>query len=315
MDSLIVTLTANPAVDLNFTADRLAFDNRAYVLARSEAAGGRGINASCVLHALGAHTLAIATCGGAAGDRFEEFLRDCGFPVELVRIQSEIRTNYSITDRQGLAVKLDEKGPQMDGEEVALLERAVLDKLADASWLLLCGSLPPSVPQTFYRRLIEEARNAGVMTLLDADGTPLLEGLEAHPSLAAPNQVEAERLLNRALVLRRHFHEAALQIQAIGAESVILSVGSRGVVTAHEGRVTEVIPPRTDALCPIGAGDALNAAFVWAIENGKDFIDAVRWGVAAGTASANLPGLGFAKLEQVEQVYEEIEIKPVTVAA
>lgn len=310
---MIITLTANPAVDLNFTADRLAFDNRAYVEARSQAAGGRGINASCVLHSLGAETLAIAPCGGATGERFEEFLQDYGFAVELVRIQSEIRTNYSITDRQGLAVKLDEKGPQMDAGEVALLEMAVLNRLPDASWLLLCGSLPPSVPRTFYRRLIEEARAAGVRTLLDADGQPLLEGLEAHPSVVAPNQVEAERLLRRALVLRRHFHEAALQIQAIGAESVILSLGSRGVVTAHNGSVTEVVPPRTDALCPIGAGDALNAAFVWAIENGKEYLDAIRWGVAAGTASASLPGLGFAGLEQIERVYEETEIRPVKV--
>ncbi len=309
MKFLIVTLTANPAIDLNFAADRLAFDNRAYLLARSEAPGGRGVNASCVLDSFGVPTLAIALSGGPAGRRFEKFLRGYGFGVHLVRIRGEIRTNYSITDRQGLTVKLDERGPTLTAKEVQHLEQAVLDHLPGASWLLLCGSLPPGVPSDFYRRLIDQARAQGVQTLLDTDGRPLQEGLEAHPSVVAPNQVEAERLLNRALVTRSQFHQAAERIRAMGAESVILSLGSRGVVAARGSRIIEVIPPRVDAVCPIGAGDALNAAFVWAISQGKDFLEALRWGVAAGTASARLPGLGFATLDQSRELLAEVEVR------
>ena len=312
MGRLIVTFTANPAVDLNFSADRLAFDDRAYLVARTEGAGGRGVNAARVLHSLGAKTLAVCSSGGAAGQKFEGFLNSFGFEVELVRIQNDIRTNYAITDRQGLTVKLDEQGPTLDAREVAALEQAVLTNLSRAEWLLLCGSLPPGMPRDFYRRLIEKARAAGVRTLLDADGGPLQEGIEAHPTVVAPNQLEAERLLNRALVLRGHFHDAALRMQQMGAESVILSLGSRGVVAAHDGRIVEVIPPRIDSVCPIGSGDALNAAFVWAFSEGNDFIDSVRWGVAAGTASARLPGLSFADLDQMREIYSEVEVRPVS---
>ena len=73
----------------------------------------------------------------------------------------------------------------------------------------------------------------------------------------------------------------------------------------------EVIPPRVDAVCPIGAGDAMAAAFLWAISNKNDFSDAVRWAVAAGTASAKLPGLAFANLEQTKEVYKRVEIRSV----
>ena len=62
-------------------------------------------------------------------------------------------------------------------------------------------------------------------------------------------------------------------------------------------------------MCPIGSGDALNAAFVWALEQSGDFADAVRWAVAAGTASAKLPGLNFASLEQAREVYQHVELK------
>ncbi len=312
MRNLIVTVTANPAIDLNFTADRLAFDDRAYLLARSEAAGGRGIKASLLLHSLGAPTLAIATCGGPAGERFEGFLRFHGFPVELVRIRRAIRTNYSITDRQGLTVKLDERGPELEPDEVRRLEETVLRALPKAAWLLICGSLPPGVPSDFYRRIIEQARAAKVSTLLDADRGPLQEGLEAGPTLVAPNLMEAERLLNRALVTRSHFYDAVRRIQELGAESVILSLGSRGVVAAYGSAVFEVIPPTVDAICSIGAGDALNAAFVWSVSQGKDFAEALRWGVAAGTASARLPGLDLANRAQIEEILAGVEVREVT---
>ena len=64
----------------------------------------------------------------------------------------------------------------------------------------------------------------------------------------------------------------------MGAQSVVLSLGARGVLAADsDGHVLEVVPPRVDALCPIGAGDALAAAFVWALDEGRDFAEAVRW--------------------------------------
>jgi fructose-1-phosphate kinase PfkB-like protein len=74
--------------------------------------------------------------------------------------------------------------------------------------------------------------------------------------------------------------------------------------------IVEAVPPRIDALCPIGAGDALAAAFTWAMQRGLGFTDAVRWGVATGTASARLPGMRFATLEQATEVYRHVELRP-----
>ena len=159
---------------------------------------------------------------------------------------------------------------------------------------MLCGSLPPGVPSNFYARLIDMARRKKVKTLLDTDGEALREGIEAAPTVVSPNQHEAERLLNRALVTRNHFLDAVARIRAMGPEIVVLSLGSRGAMGAFEGAMIEALPPRVDVLCPIGAGDALAAAFAWSMERNGDFTDALRWGVAAGTASATLPGLRLA---------------------
>ncbi|MEO7648934.1 MAG: 1-phosphofructokinase family hexose kinase [Bryobacteraceae bacterium] len=312
MGFLILTLTVNPAIDHTVTADRLVFEDRAYITSTSESAGGRGINASCVIHSFGVETVAIVTSGGPAGVRLERFLSGCGFSVEAVPIREEIRTNLTITDKQGLTVKLNELGPHMDKEELGRLEQAVLAKLDRAEWLMLCGSLPPGAPANYYARLIEAARKKKVKTLLDTDGDALLEGIEAKPSAVHANQGEAERLLSTALLTRAHFLNAARRLRAMGAGAVILSLGSRGAVGVDGKRAFEAQPPAIDAVCPIGAGDAMAAAFVWAMVTKKGFVEALRWGVAAGTASARLPGLRFASLAETAEIRERVEVREVT---
>ena len=73
----------------------------------------------------------------------------------------------------------------------------------------------------------------------------------------------------------------------------------------------EALPPRIDAVCPIGAGDALTAGYVWAMARKSNPADALRWGVSAGTASARLPGMNFATLEQTQEIYRQVEIRRV----
>ena len=308
---MIVTLTVNPAIDRTIVVDRLAFEDRAYILSSKDTPGGRGINSASVIHSFGGKTLAVLPAGGATGPRFEDFLKSCGFPVEIVHIKNDVRTNLTIMDRHGLTIKLNEPGPALDKAEINKLNKAVRERLDGVNWLMLCGSLPPGVPDNFYANLIQFARKKKVRTLLDTDGEALRLGLEAGPTVAKPNQPEAERLLNTALLTRTHYLAAAEQILRLGAESVILSLGSRGVVGLFQNHMVEVVPPQIDVVSPIGAGDALSAAFLWAMETKNDYQEGLRWGVAAGTASAALPGMKFASLAEARKMYHEVEIRKV----
>jgi 1-phosphofructokinase family hexose kinase len=306
---LIVTLTINPAIDRILSVDRLAFEDRSYVNSKSESAGGRGINASAVLHSFGAETTAVFPSGGASGKRLESLLSDCGFLIAVVAIHNPIRTNLTVTDKHGLTVNLNETGPAFTKAEVTRVERVVKERLEHATWLMVCGSLPPGVPSSFYARLITMAREHKVKTLLHADGQALREGIEAKPTVVTPNQQEAERLLGRTLLTRTHGLEAAELIRRMGPEMVVLSLGSRGAIGAFADGLVEAIPPRVDAVCPIGAGDALSAAYIWSMTRKANPAEALRWGVAAGTASSRLPGMGFASLEQTREIYRQVEVR------
>jgi len=127
-----------------------------------------------------------------------------------------------------------------------------------------------------------------------------------------PNQPEAERLLGRALLTRGQFLEALARMHAMGPESVILSLGSRGALASGPEGVFEALPPRIDPLCPIGAGDAMAAAFTWSLDKKKSFADSLRWGIAAGTAKTALPGIKFPTLEQARAVYKQTEVRAIS---
>ncbi|MFM2126372.1 MAG: hypothetical protein RL328_2823 [Acidobacteriota bacterium] len=308
---MILTLTINPAIDRTMMVDKLVFEDRGYILSRSEAAGGRGINASHVIHTFGGKTLALLTSGGEVGLKMEHLLASFGFSYEVVRVKAEGRVNLTVSDQQGLTAKLNERGAPLQESEVEAVRELVEARLKKASWLMLCGSLQPGVPDDFYAKLIRVAQDSGVRTLLDTDGEALLRALETKPTVITPNQPEAERLLGRAILTRTQSLEALQRIHSMGPETVILSLGSRGAMGIGPEGTFEILPPRVDALCPIGAGDALAAAFLWALEKKKSFPDALRWAVATGTATAILPGTSFPTLEQTKEIYKKVEVRPV----
>jgi len=279
-------------------------------LSRGEDAGGRGVNASQVIHAFGGKTLALLTSGGEIGKRMEHFLGNMGFPFEVVRVHAEGRANLTISDKQGLTIKLNEIGAPLDEKEVGAVRDLVEARLKKATWLMLCGSTQPGVPPEFYSEIIALAKSSGVKTLLDTDGEALNHALEAKPSVISPNQQEAERLLGRAIITRSQSLEAVKRIHDMGPEAVILSLGSKGALASSPEGILEALPPRIEALSPIGAGDALAAAFVWATEKKKPFADALRWAVAAGTATASLPGMSFPTLDQTKAIYKKVEVRP-----
>ena len=306
---MILTLTINPAIDRTITVDKLVFEDRAYIQSTTDTAGGRGVNASRVLHDFGARTAAILTTGGETGAQLKSLIANFGFPTDCVDVESSTRTNLTISDKHGLTLKLNEQGTPLMHSELEAVRHAVERRLVKAQWLLLCGSVPPGVPAHFYAELIELAHSRKVKTLLDTDGPVLEAGMEAKPTVVKPNQAEAERLLHRALISRQQVLEAVRDLKAMGPEMVILSLGGRGAIAATNDALLEAIPPRIDPVSPIGAGDALSAAFVWALTKRKPVSDALCWGVAAGTASTLLPGVETTSFAQTKAVYSRVEIR------
>ncbi|NIV36063.1 MAG: 1-phosphofructokinase, partial [Anaerolineae bacterium] len=179
-------------------------------------------------------------------------------------------------------------------------------------------SLPPGLPDGFYGELIELVQNAGARVLLDASGEPLSLGCAAAPFLVKPNAAEAFGKIGMTGPLSSDLGKdgaaladaAALGLAyhflALGIEVVALSLGAGGALLATSGRAVRARPPGVQARNPVGAGDALLAGVVWALERDLSLQEIARWGVAAGTAAAMGQGVATVTRADVQALYEQV---------
>ncbi|WP_328594948.1 1-phosphofructokinase family hexose kinase [Actinomadura macrotermitis] len=247
-------MTPNPALDVTYRLPALrphAANRVAHVAAQ---AGGKGVNVSRVLHALGRPTLAVLPLGGETGRAVRRDLEEAGVPHEAVSIEGETRRTVAVVDDVDTTM-LNEAGPHVEEQEWAALRARVLQLLPAARVLVVSGSLPPGVPAQAGAGLVELAHARGVPVILDADGPALVAGLAVRPTAVKPNAAE----LAAATGIDDPAAAAAALLEA-GAQAVVASLGPDGLLVRTPEGCWRARPPGGVAGNPTGAGDAVVAA-------------------------------------------------------
>lgn len=304
---MILTVTLNPCIDLLLGTRGLLPHDTNRVLTREEDAGGKGTNLSRVAAELGARTTACVLLGGGTGAHVERVLELQGVTPAIIPTKAQTRINVSVqdgTDRPPTTFNM--KGGPVTNDEWQLTLRTVLELAPRARWVCLGGSLPEGVPVDAWRTLVAALRALPVRILLDADDEPLRLGLEAGPHLIKPNLAEASRLLGRPVAGVEDSFAAAAELHALlaarGAEdpAVIVSMGAEGAVavTAAGSWHAPAIPVAVRST--IGSGDSLLGGLLAAFANGHNWQEALRWGVAAGAATAMTDGTEIARRPVVQ---------------
>jgi 1-phosphofructokinase len=277
----------NPSLDKTFFVDRLLEDEVCRALEVRVDPGGKGINVARALSALGSEVLAYGLVGGFTGQALEKLLLEEGLAFYFVRGTGETRENLLIHEREsGHQFKINAPGPLFPPEDLKKLAEKLF---SPCEFLVFSGSLPEGLPKATYRELIDMARIENIPTLLDCDGPPLLEGLLARPNVLKLNQQEFERMAGRSLEEPELLAEARGLIRR-GIEMVVVSSGAKFVYAVSRDEAWRALPPVIEAVCPVGAGDAMAAGLVFKLAAAAPFFEAVRFCVAAGTAGALTPG-------------------------
>ena len=74
----------------------------------------------------------------------------------------------------------------------------------------------------------------------------------------------------------------------------------------HQGLISA---PDVKTMSTVGAGDSMVAGMVWSLAIGKQFPEAVRYGVACGTAATMHPGTSLFENGDVNPLLEQIKAK------
>ena len=308
---MIYTVTLNPAVDRELTVPSIEFDTVLRALEWRVDYGGKGFNVSRMLMSLGTRSVALGFAGGDSGKLLRNGLISLGIETDFIWIDGETRTNVSIvTADHERYVKVNEPGPTvLEKEQQALL--AQVRRLATAGDLwVLCGSLPPGVPDDFYAQIISLVQRAEGHVILDASGAALRQGCQAGPLLVKPNGVEAHNLTGLPVSTTAEIAAAAVKIQGLGVANVVVSLGKEGAMLVEDEQAWLLASPAIVERNPIGAGDSLVGGLVWGLDQGLALPEALRWGVACGAAAASCSGTAVGRRDEVEEL-----VKLVTVSA
>src|SRR4030095_10152656 len=167
----LVTVTPNAAIDWTCFVPELRVGARHLAQAGDRQAGGKGVNVSRVLAALGGPVRPVVIVGGETGTEIERDLERSKLAPVTVRADGESRTCLEIVEeRSGAATQVPGIGGHAGAATPAALVHAVARELDGARWLALCGSLPPGLPVDVLRTLIGVARERGVRVALDTSG-------------------------------------------------------------------------------------------------------------------------------------------------
>lgn len=294
----VVTLTANPSLDRTMelpTALRSGSVQRA-VSVRAEA-GGKGINVSRVVAAAGVSTRAVLPAGH--DDPLIRMLDSAGLDHVALTIDSDVRSNLTLVDPDGTTTKINAPGSRLTAPKADRLAELVIANADGARWVALCGSLPPGLPDDWYRMVMDALTSRGCRVALDTSGAPLAAATVGRVDLLKPNDEELAQAVGAdpvefaAAATRRDFgpliDAAHIVVDRTGA-SVLATLGAAGalLVTAT-GEWFATAPPVTPR-STVGAGDASLAGYLIAECRGAPEPERLRLAVAYGSAAAGLPG-------------------------
>jgi len=311
---MILCIGATPAAQRVMIFRNLLVDAVNRASQTVDGAAGKSINVAKVLTALGEDPIAIGFLGGDHGERICSELKARGIRLDFVAVGVPTRQCITLLDESGGTVtELVEESRALTQNAYDLLMEKARHWLSQCDAMVMSGTLTPEGPVDFYRRCTQWGREAGTLTVVDAQGQALIETLKAGPGLVKPNRTELAATLGQALENEAAVISAARELHNQGAQRVVVTAGKEPTLASDGRTLWRIRPPRIPAVNPIGSGDAFTAGLVWRLVRGEDLGEACRWGAAAGAANALTIMAGEVEPKEVERLAGEVALERVMV--
>lgn len=333
---MIYTVTLNPSLDYIVSVPDFKLGSTNRTKEERMTAGGKGINVSQVLTALGVPNTALGFAAGFVGEEILRQLKEKKFAGDFLSLPGGCsRINVKIRNIEGS--EINGKGPDIPEEAMEKL-REKLRCLAPEDVVVLAGSVPAGMPRELYAELMREVIPEGVRVVVDASGETLKSALTCRPFLVKPNLCELEELIRMEKesmkdpgkagrekqepekIQGRHqkilnpegpqaedvLRILAARIQKLGAQNVMISMAGNGaaLLDADGGWHIHRAPEGT-LRNGVGAGDSMVAGFLAGFQKTGSYETAFRMGLAAGSASAFSEEL--AGKEEILDLFRKLE--------
>lgn len=288
---MIYTVTFNPSLDYVLTLEEFRQGEVNRTTEEQILPGGKGLNVSVMLTALGAENTALGFIAGFTGKEIERRIIKYGCRSDFIELSRQAEDSFS---RINVKLKADAEseinggGPDIGAGDLDKLYRK-LEGLKEEDILVLAGSIPASLPDSVYKDIMKCIRDMGLKTKIavDATGRLLLSVLEYHPFLVKPNKYELGEMFGVNMETEDDIAAYAARLREMGAENVLISLAGDGaLLMSGDGNVRRMQPPPGRVVNSVGAGDSMVAGFLAGFLKQGDYEYALKLGLAAGSASA-----------------------------
>ena len=252
------------------------------------AAGGKGANQAVAAARLGAEVRMVGRVGGDEfGDSLIAGLASHGVDVARVAVDADHASGVAIilldAEKENRIVVVSGANMECGSGEADAAGRA----LDGAQTLLLQHEIPMSVSLNAASRASETgvsvAWNPAPFEDIPDEAYPFID-------VITPNRNEASALSGVDVTDAASAGEAARRLLERGVGAAVVTLGELGAVYATRGERGYVAAPSVEPVDTVGAGDAFNGALAVMLAEGRPLLDAVRYGVMAGTAAVTRPG-------------------------
>lgn len=304
--SSILTVTLNPCIDKSSAVDKLVPESKLRCSEVVNEAGGGGINVSKALKKLSMESVALFPAGGHNGNMLRDLLSKDAIDFRSVDTAVETRENWIVLETEtNNQFRFTFPGKAVEEKTI----RTLIDEIRSFApqYVIASGSLPPGLPDHFYGLIIKTARSVGAKCIVDTSGNALQAMENKGAYLIKPNRNELTRMLNRDQLAEEEVDDAARQVVENGyAEIVVVSMGSKGawLVTAEEKYFVEA--PAVEKKSTVGAGDSMVAGIVYALHRNASLKEALRYGVACGSAATMNEGTQLFREEDVQLLLKQM---------
>lgn len=290
---MIYTVTFNPSLDYSIRIDNFKTGDLNRTSYEEVRVGGKGVNVSIVLHDLGVDNVALGFIAGFTGDQIESGMQQLGCTTSFIHLPHGFsRINVKLAGREENPTEMNGMGPAVSAEEYEQFMVRLRQMLKAGDTLVLSGSIPASMPQDTYERILEEVDTDKICVVVDTSSSLLRHTLPYRPFLIKPNLAELSELFGRDLTKYDDIVGCAKHLQEEGARNVLVSMGAEGaILVTEEGQVFSAPAPDGDLVDTIGAGDSMVAGFLAGYMERGSMVDGFAKGIAAGSATAYKNGL------------------------
>lgn len=307
---MIITVTMNPAIDKTVELTSFVHGGLNRIKSVTMDASGKGINVSATIKELGGESVAIGFLGGNNGIAIAHALEDYAIDADFVEIDSEIRINTKIAEADGTVTELNEAGPFVSGKKQEELLSKLIYYAKEDAWFVLSGSVPPGVPKTIYRDIIEAVHKRGAKVFLDADGELFSYAIEAKPDVIKPNRAELQRYVGVSESLsEEEFMQIGTEFLEQGIGTVIISLGQEGALFLSRTQKIKCPAVPVSAHSTVGAGDAMVAAFIYGVHHSYSFEECARLAMATSAGAVSTCGTKPPKKKEIERLMQKVELE------